>query len=116
MPNDTVPPAHLQYVTAVDARLDALTAALQQAQHEIDALRRRRQRPSAWIVALLLTVATSTFALGLSAQSAPLQSGSFWAPFEVFGCRVREVMSAASRACEVSYRSARGADGGDVDG
>jgi len=97
MPNDTVPPAHLHTLTAVDARLDALTAALQQAQREIDALRRRRPRPSAWTVALLLTVATSTFALAVSAQSTPLQSGSFWAPFEVFGDDRRTVLRVEGR-------------------
>jgi hypothetical protein len=46
---------------------------------------------------VLLTVATSTFGLGLSAQSTSLQSGSFWAPFEVFGDDRRTVLRVESR-------------------
>ena len=75
----------------VHARLDALTVALHQAQREIDALRRRRARPSAWTVAMLLTIAAGTFGLGISAQN-NLQTGSFWAPFEVFGDDRRTVL------------------------
>lgn len=81
----------------VHARLDALTAALHQTRREVDALRRRRARPSAWSVAVLLTVATGTFELGLTAQSTPLQSGSFWAPFEVFGDDRRTVLRVEGR-------------------
>ena len=68
----------------IHTRLDALTSALHQAQCEIEALQRRRRRPSPWTVAVLLIVAAGTFGLGISAQS-NLQTGSFWAPFEVFG-------------------------------
>ena len=80
----------------IHARLDALSAALHEAQREIDALRRRRARPSAGTVAVLLTVATGTFGLSLSGQSTPLQSGSFWAPFEVFGDDRRTVLRVES--------------------
>ena len=87
MSKDTVTPPALHTLNALDivARLDTLASDLRQAQREIDALRRRRGRPSAWSVAVLLTVATSTFGLGLSAQGRPLQTGDFWAPFHIFG-------------------------------
>ena len=87
MSKSTVTPPALHTLNALDivARLDTLASDLRQAQREIDALRRRRGRPSAWSVAVLLTVATSTFGLGLSAQGRPLQTGDFWAPFHIFG-------------------------------
>jgi hypothetical protein len=88
MSNDTVPQPATDTLNALDvgARLDALTCELREARREIDVLRRsRHRRPSAWSVAVLLTVATGTFGLGLSAQGQPLQTGDFWAPFHIFG-------------------------------
>lgn len=98
MPNDAVTHTRMLDSNAldIDARLDALTCGLRQAQREIEALRRRRPRPSAWTVAVLLTVAAGTFGLGLAAQSTPLQSGSFWAPFEIFGDDRRTVLRVES--------------------
>lgn len=68
----------------VHARLDALTSALHKAQCEIDVLRRRRARPSAWSLAML-AVSAGTLGLGVSANSQALQSMNLQTPFHIYG-------------------------------